>query len=147
MEDGCGDLAGWRDRQRDAQWALGLAQTAADPPLGNESVGRGSSDDAFADDAPLRLRVAATIRALLRQRALESSLCPSEAARVVGGDGWRTLMPLVRDVAWSMEASGWLRISRGGERLRAPSPGTLRLARGPNFSETSQTTSNECEGP
>jgi hypothetical protein len=44
------------------------------------------------------VRIAATIRTLLRHRG-QSSICPSDVARTVGGESWRPVMPDVRRVA------------------------------------------------
>jgi hypothetical protein len=76
------------------------------------------------DDAALRHRAAATIRALLRHRA-GRSICPSDAARVAGGQRWRAAMPVVRDVAAELADVGELVCTQRGE------PVSLRSARGP----------------
>lgn len=56
-----------------------------------------------------------SIRATLATRAVTSSMSPSEAARAVGGDDWRTLMEPARRVARRMMASGEVEITQGGE--------------------------------
>lgn len=53
------------------------------------------------DDRDLRPRIESATRALLRRRE-GGTVCPSEVARVVDGDAWRTHMPLVREVASAM---------------------------------------------
>lgn len=55
------------------------------------------------DDAALRTRAAATMRALLHKRGEGKTICPSDVARVIGGDRWRSLMPLVRHVAEDLD--------------------------------------------
>jgi len=42
-----------------------------------------------------RERAEAVMVALLNGRNEDSSICPSDVARVIGGEGWRDLMPLV----------------------------------------------------
>ena len=71
---------------------------------------------------------------LLAARAAGRTICPSEAARSLGGDdGFRPLMPLVREAAASMADAGELEVTQGGEvvdprdargtmRLRLPTP-------------------------
>ena len=89
-------------------------------------------------------RVEATVRALLRHRA-GRTICPSDVARVVGGDAWRAQMGLVRDVAAAMpdvdvlqrgevvDAAGLkgpvrLALSPGGASPPAPARRTRRAA-------------------
>lgn len=60
-----------------------------------------------------RNRLAATIRTLLRSRG-EGSICPSDAARTVGGDQWRELMDTARQVALDLRADGVVAITQRG---------------------------------
>lgn len=69
-------------------------------------------------------RIAATLRALTRKRA-ESSICPSDVARTVGGDTWRPLMPEVRRVAAELADRDEIVVTQKGE------PVSIREARGP----------------
>lgn len=62
-------------------------------------------------------RIDATVRALLRSRKPDASICPSDVARVAGGTGWRALMPLVRERAVIMRAAGELEILRRGQLI------------------------------
>jgi hypothetical protein len=87
------------------------------------------------DDAALRRRAAATIRALLvrrtasTQRATAPTICPSDVARVIGGERWRSCMQLVRDVAAQLVARGQLRVlQRGREVAPEAARGPIRLA-------------------
>lgn len=58
----------------------------------------------------------ATIRELLERRDPGRTICPSDAARALGGDdGFRPLMGLVRDAARAMVADGELDVTQGGE--------------------------------
>lgn len=75
-----------------------------------------------------RVRLAAAIRALLRHRG-GTTICPSDAARVVGGDDWRDLMPLARDVAAGLAADGVIRVQQKGVDVDpATATGPIRLA-------------------
>lgn len=66
------------------------------------------------------------IRELLDQRAEGRTICPSEAARVLGGDdGFRPYMDLVRDAAREMVADGEVDVTQRGEVV------DLDEARGP----------------
>lgn len=78
-------------------------------------------------EAELRERIAAAISALLAHRDVKT-ICPSNAARVVGGNDWRERMDIVREVAWSMEADGEVAITQKGERVSRSARGPIRIA-------------------
>lgn len=72
-------------------------------------------------------RIEAATRALLRSRTPDSSICPSDVARVVGGESWRTLLPVVRDRAAEMAEHHALEILRRGRVVEGnPTEGVLR---------------------
>lgn len=75
----------------------------------------------------LKLRIAAAIRCLLRSRAEQKTICPSEAARVVSGNDWRTILPHTLNVVWTLEKNGWLDVTQKGERVSQPTTGAIRL--------------------
>lgn len=77
----------------------------------------------------LKTRLRATIRALLRSRAEGKTICPSEAARVVGADQWRKLLPQTIEICWVLERSGWLHVTQHGEPVSQPTTGAIRLRR------------------
>jgi hypothetical protein len=60
-----------------------------------------------------RLRTA--ILDLTRERGPAKSICPSDAARAVGGDDWRDLMEQARDVARDLARTGDVEITQGGD--------------------------------
>jgi dihydropteroate synthase len=62
-------------------------------------------------------RLRAAILDLARRRGPSSSICPSEAARAVGGEDWRDLMDEARDVARMLAKDGEVVITAGGEEL------------------------------
>ena len=68
---------------------------------------RSRTDDA--DDALER-----TVLDLLAQRARGATICPSEAARAVGGEQWRPLMEPARAAARRLVARGEVEITQGG---------------------------------
>jgi hypothetical protein len=67
-----------------------------------------------------------TIRALLERRAPGKTICPSDAARALGGDeGFRPLMEPVRATARAMVARGELEVTQSGQVI---DPDTARGA-------------------
>ncbi|QRQ78200.1 DUF3253 domain-containing protein [Glutamicibacter protophormiae] len=74
----------------------------------------------------LNERIRATIFTLLGKRQ-GSSICPSDVARVVGGEGerWRLRMDAVRQIAASLAADGALRVTQHGQDV------DLHTVRGP----------------
>jgi len=62
-------------------------------------------------------KLRATILDLARQRGPSSSICPSDAAREVGGDDWRDLMAQARDVARDLARAGEVEITQKGSVL------------------------------
>ena len=70
------------------------------------------------------------ILTLLDNRARGSSICPSEAARAVGGEQWRPLMEPARRAARRLVAQGSVEITQKG-RVVDPSiaKGPIRIRR------------------
>lgn len=77
-------------------------------------------------------RLASTMRALLRHRD-GSSICPSDAARVAGGEHWRDLMELAREVAWTLHDEGVVVVRQGAEVASRDARGPVRVAPGPGL--------------
>lgn len=87
-----------------------------------------------------RERLLAAIRALLRARPSNSSICPSDAARIAGGRHWRALLPQAREVARHAARAGEIVVTqrakklgpnaewRGPVRLRFPQPRSATVA-------------------
>lgn len=63
-----------------------------------------------------RQRLEATIRTLLRSRGT-GSICPSDAARVVGGERWRDHMATARSVAFDLRDAGVVAVTQKGQRV------------------------------
>ena len=93
----------------------------------------------YCSDQCRRTRVTATdsaledaIVTLLGARARDASICPSEAARQVGGESWQSLMEPTRMAARRLVAQGKVQITQGGKVVdpsRAKGPIRIRLAR------------------
>ena len=93
----------------------------------------------YCSDQCRRTRATATdsaledaIVTLLGARARDASICPSEAARQVGGESWQSLMEPTRMAARRLVAQGKVQITQGGKVVdpsRAKGPIRIRLAR------------------
>lgn len=78
-----------------------------------------------------RDRLAATIRALLRHRD-GTTICPSDAARAVGGEQWRELVPMAREVAHQLVLTEVVVVQqKGGPVDVREARGPVRIAPGP----------------
>jgi hypothetical protein len=95
-----------------ARRAVGAAQRSGDMErlaaarrrVQNAKVALGERGAAWWDEpSPFdrASRIRATIRTLLRCRD-PATICPSDAARVVGGTSWRSVLPIVRQIAADM---------------------------------------------
>ena len=62
-----------------------------------------------------RLREA--ILRLARERGPDKTICPSDAARAVGGDDWRDLMDDARETARDLARRGEVEITQKGQVL------------------------------
>jgi hypothetical protein len=91
----------------------------------------------YCSDACRRSRISAVdvrleqaIRGLLNTRSRDASICPSEAARLVGGEQWRTLMEPARMAARRLVLQEEVEITQGG-RVVDPSraKGPIRIRR------------------
>ena len=77
-------------------------------------------------DGPAATGLRAAIMALAQHRGPGSSTCPSDAARAVGGDGWRELNASSRSIALDLARNGEVDITQRGhvvdpdESLRGP---------------------------
>ena len=67
---------------------------------------------------------------LLANRARGATICPSEAARAVGGEQWEALMEPARAAARRLVAAGQIDIVQGGRIVDASTAkGPIRLRR------------------
>ena len=77
-------------------------------------------------------RMGAALRTLLRHRP-EGTVCPSEVARVVGGEEWRPLSRPARDLAFDLADEGEVRVLQKGEPVGRDVRGPVRIGRGTSF--------------
>ena len=81
---------------------------------------------------PVDEKLTASIRDLLDARAASATICPSEAARAVGGEDWRDLMEPARRAARRLVATGEVEITQRGQVVdpsTAKGPIRIRKAR------------------
>jgi hypothetical protein len=79
---------------------------------------------------PVDRQLEASILDLLSHRSRGATICPSEAARAVGDDDWRTLMEPARAAARRLQADGRAVITQGGRPIdpsTAKGPIRIRL--------------------
>lgn len=128
------------DELMDARRAVGAARRAQDPAaeraararVHDAKVALGERGDPWweppSPDGRER-RIDATLLALARHRAPDGSICPSDAARAVGGDAWRAGMGPVRDRVRSLAAAGRLEVLQRGAPLDPDGPwrGPIRV--------------------
>lgn len=78
---------------------------------------------------PVAKRLRAAILALARHRGPASSICPSDAARAVGGDRWRELTAQSRTIAFVLARAGDVQITQRGNVIDPdrPSRGPIRI--------------------
>ena len=78
---------------------------------------------------PAATRLRAAILALAQHRGSNSSICPSDAARAVGGDGWRGLTDQSRSIAFELARDGDIEITQRGAALDPDQPahGPIRI--------------------
>jgi hypothetical protein len=71
-----------------------------------------------------------SIRSLLAARAVDATICPSEAARSVGGESWRELMEPARRAARRLVEAGEVEITQRGVVVDPSSArGPIRIRR------------------
>jgi len=68
-------------------------------------------------EGPLTRRLEAAILALSELRGPDSSTCPSDAARAIGGQKWRELMDAARGIARDLARTGQVEVTQRGEVL------------------------------
>ena len=125
-----------RDAKKDADTEA-HAMAAARTRVQDAKVALGERGEPWWD-APttdgLDERLTAAMRTLLRHRDPASTICPSDAARVVAGDRFRTVMDDARRVAAGLRDAGVVVTSQKGadvDPLGAHGP--IRIGRGPRW--------------
>ena len=98
---------------------------------------RSWDDVKYCSDACRRHKVTDTdraletgIRSLLDSRKGGATICPSEAAREVGGEDWRDLMEPARRAARRLVAAGEVEVTQGGKVVDpSTAKGPIRVRR------------------
>lgn len=92
-------------------------------------------DETHLNDTNARERIIVALDALLAERGLDKTICPSEIARRVAADShdgseWRAWMPSVRDVTAELAAAGVIEVTQRGSRVDIHSVrGPVRIGR------------------
>ncbi|NUT70130.1 DUF3253 domain-containing protein [Pseudarthrobacter sp. C4D7] len=88
--------------------------------------------DGTVPPTPVGRELEAKILELLAARAATSTICPSDAARAVGGDDWRDLMEPAREAARRLVDAGQVHITQGGSVVDpATAKGPIRIRKAP----------------
>ena len=75
-----------------------------------------------------QLNAAQAIRELLAARSPGATICPSEAARVIAGEDFRALMPVVRDAARGLAEAREIEVTQRGRVVNLDDArGAIRL--------------------
>ena len=83
-----------------------------------------------AKPGPTDVALETSVLALLDERARGATICPSEAARAVGGDDWRPLMEPARAAARRLVARGLVEITQSGRVVDgSTAKGPIRIRR------------------
>ncbi|WP_434992441.1 DUF3253 domain-containing protein [Arthrobacter sp. Ld5] len=69
----------------------------------------------------------AEILRIAAQRGSGKTLCPSEAARSIGGQAWRDLMPAARRIAFDLAGEGLVHVTQHGEPVAPDARGPIRV--------------------
>jgi hypothetical protein len=112
------------------------ASSTAGPRVHAAEVALGEAGEPWWEStaAGQRVRLGATMRALLCHRLPNATICPSDAARVVGGPSWRELMDAARSVAGELSEAGLVVVRQHGVDVDiATAEGPVRIARGPHW--------------
>ena len=116
------------DELMDARRAVGAGTRAGDDAavaaartrVQHAKVALGERGEPWWDEPSadgLRERLAAAVLALAGHRAPGKTICPSDAARTVGGERWRARMDDAREVARDLARRGEVELSQRGEVL------------------------------
>ena len=92
---------------RTMKWRKAWAKNWAEVKFCSDSCRKTKND-------PVHAKLDAAILLLLDMRADEATICPSEAARMVGGEEWQPLMQPARDAARRLVAHGLVEITQRG---------------------------------
>ncbi len=124
------------DELMSARRAVKADDAMARARVGDAKIALGERGHPWWEEAPveaLDARIASTVKALLRHRD-GTTICPSDAARVVGGEQWRTRMNDVRRVAATLAENEQVVITQRGKAVDLCSvKGPVRIGKGQAF--------------
>lgn len=128
------------DELMDARRAVGAArrshddeaERAARARVQQAKVALGERGEPWWDepsDAGRHQRLTAVVSALTHHRGPDRSICPSDAARAIGGEDWRDLMEPAREAARQLARTGQVVITQKGAGLDPDQPwrGPIRI--------------------
>ena len=69
----------------------------------------------------------AEILRIAEQRGSDKTLCPSDAARSIGGETWRDLMTDARRIAFDLAGEGAVEVTQHGEPVEPDARGPIRI--------------------
>ena len=85
-------------------------------------------------NSPVSLElIKSTLLELLEQRGSDKSICPSEVARAISDNDWRSLMPQVRRVGWELAAVDIVLVTQKGKAVSDQAKGPVRFSQGDTF--------------
>lgn len=64
---------------------------------------------------------------IAQQRGSGKTLCPSDAARSIGGTAWRDLMPTARRIAFDLAGEGAVQVTQHGDPVERDARGPVRI--------------------
>ena len=64
---------------------------------------------------------------IAERRGSDKTSCPSEAARSIGADAWRELMPAARRIAFDLADEGVVQVTQHGEPVERGVRGPIRI--------------------
>jgi hypothetical protein len=79
--------------------------------------GTGSMSEPSQNQNDIDARIRAQVIALVEERGIGKTICPSEVARAVRPDDWRPLLKKVRQAAKSLADNGQISIFRKGKPI------------------------------
>lgn len=124
------------DELMSARRAVKDEAPAARQRVGDAKVALGERGHPWWEESPsdaMDARIESTVKALLRHRGT-STICPSDVARVVGGDQWRGRMDDVRRVAATLAEANRVVITQRGEAVDLSAvKGPVRIGQGSTF--------------
>lgn len=96
------------------------SRETSESPEASGSPGAPKWPDAGIRTGPSVVELRQEILRIAAARGPEKTLCPSDAARSIGGDTWRLLMPDARRIAFELAGEGLVDVTQHGEPVSGP---------------------------